>query len=437
MQRKHIVAAVSLFVVSSLLVAPAIQGVPPSCSDELYSLYVDWLRGKPVGLAVFRVNPLYNGREFKGPLIITVINYSSGTPRVVLAKQITGASSVAFRIQRIPAGVEDTTILENGKVRAGRRTVFLSQSYFIGVVGLADGRLYSGGKFVTFEPNKPITRITINLKLFSRKVSKRELEAMRRRILEAQTTGELTWKGRKISLALSGGIYYTATPASSEYSTAVLPAGVIHAAPGTEVKWCLSAGIQTKGPTGIWYDSFYQDVLVGKPDSNSWRKGDKNMAIAHTDSCVSLDNAHSSQYRRKVVNAKVEYELDSYMVASSWLGVIEYVLVPRYIFNLVESPAQGESPPAVPSTYGTVTNSPQHINFVTNDKGPGWIVKEVTLTFGVESSPVEADVSITLYRAAGEAGEAWPPYLVVYNARGFKYWYKNGDPKSYEVYLRP
>ena len=431
---KILVGLVALFLVL-LIAIPASEGVSPSYSGQLYSLYSDWLMGKPVGLAVFHVNPMYNGKAFKGPLILTVINYSSETPRMILVRQVNGPSSVAFKIQRVPVGIREVPTLEDGRVTTTKRTVFLSQSYFIGVVGLVDGRLYSGGRFVTFEPGKPITHIDVNLRLFSREVSKKELEIMRRRAIEAQKTGEFVWDGKGMPLALSGGIYYTSTPAYHEYSTTILPAGVIHAAPWTRVKWCLSAGIHTNGPTGIWYDSFYQDVLTGSPDPHSWRRGDKKIAIANTDSCVELYNDYSPQYRRKVVNAKVEYELDSYMVSTSWLGVIEYVLVPRYIMNLVDSSAQAENPPAMPSVYGTVTDDPQDVNFITNDDGPAWMVKDVTLTFSVGYSPVEADVSITLYRAAGKAGEAWPPYVVVYNGKGLKYWYKDNRKDTYEVYF--
>ncbi len=173
---------------------------------------------------------------------------------------------------------------------------------------------------------------------------------------------------------------------------------------------------------------------MGSPDPHSWGKDGKKIALAHSDSCIYFDNTYSSQYRKEVVKAKVEYEMDAYMVASSWLGVTEYVLVPKYIYNLVNGPTSAENPPAVPSVYGTITNDPQTLNFIVNKNGEGWMVQSVTLTFGVGYDSVEADVSITLYRAAGNSN-AVPPYLKVYNGKGLKYWYRDHRMDTYEVYF--
>ncbi len=430
MRRKYVVACLSVFVVGFLLFAPAIQGVPPAYSGQLYSLYGDWLQGKPVGLAVFNVEPIMKGKEFKGDLILTIINYSSDSPRVVLVKHINGYSQVAFKIQRVPLGVQTISEVQNGKIITRERTVFKDRSYYIGVVGVINGKLYSGGMFINFEPKQPISNLQVPLKLSEKTLTKEEISKMKANTLNFK---DKSIRGQR-DMVIKDDIIYTASPIDVEYSSTILPAGVIHAAPRTKVEWCLESGVSTGRPTGLWYDSFHQYVIVGNPDPHSWEKDGKKIALANGDSCIYLDNTHSSQYKKKIVRANVEYEQDTYMIGSSWWVVTEYVLVPKYIYNLVNGPTSVENPPAVPSIHGIITNTPHTLNFVVNKDGSGWMVQSVTLTFGVGYDSVEADVSITLYRAAGD-DNAVPPYLKVYNGKGLKYWYKDNRKDTYEVYF--
>ncbi|WP_457750918.1 hypothetical protein [Thermococcus sp.] len=430
MKRRLIVLILSLFVVSFLLAVPAIQGVPPSYSDQLYSLYGDWLQGKPVGLTVFHITPTYNGKPFKGELIMTVINYSSDSPKVILVKKISSSSTVAFKIQRIPVGVQEVQEFKNGKSTIRERTVFKDRSYYVGVVGIIGDKMYSGGAFLSFEPKEPITQINIPLKLKEKTLTPEEMAKLKS---NAENIKAEVNHGKIDLHSTSDGVLYSGSLIDVQYTDVVLPAGVIHAAPGTKVKWCLAAGTETGKPTGLWYDSFHQ-IAWDAPDPHSWEKDGKKIAIAHTDSCITLDNTYSGQYKKKVVKAKVQYELDTYMIGSSWWVITEYILIPKYIWNLVDTPAYPENPPSVPSSHGVITSNPQKINFIVNKDGQGWMVQSVTLTFGAGYDAIEADVSITLYKAAGDA-EHVPPYLEVYNGRGIKYWYKNNDPKSYEVYF--
>lgn len=43
------------------VIVPESQGVSARDSPELYSLYYDWLQGKPAGLVTFNVEPILNG----------------------------------------------------------------------------------------------------------------------------------------------------------------------------------------------------------------------------------------------------------------------------------------------------------------------------------------------------------------------------------------
>ncbi|ALV63004.1 hypothetical protein ADU37_CDS13050 [Thermococcus sp. 2319x1] len=280
--------------------------------------------------------------------------------------------------------------LINGKPTTVKRTTFMERKYFVSIVGIQGDKMYSGGKFIVFEPKKPLTQII-----------------------------------------------YSVTPLSSDTDTALLPAGIIHAAPGTKVEWHISSGAELPGPTGLWYDSFYQYVLWGdEPDPDGWERGYKKIAIANTDDHVTLDNTYSSFYNQRKVLAHVQYRIDAYYIGPPDWPVIEYVITPQYILDLVGGSTSTDNsvPLTLPSYAGTIHNSPQWINFETNEDGPGWMVQSVTFTFGIDYKTITADVTVTLYRVAGST-TAKPPYVKVYNAIGAKYWYKNNDKTTYEVYF--
>ncbi|WP_297497812.1 hypothetical protein [Thermococcus sp.] len=131
-----------------------------------------------------------------------------------------------------------------------------------------------------------------------------------------------------MTLKESDGILYSTTSIDSDTDTKLLPAGVIHAAPWTKVEWHLGDGIETPKPTGLWYDSFYQDVpYLQDPDPNGWKKGGKHIAIANTNDYVTLDNSNTWYYAERDVKAHVEYRADSYYLGPPDWPVIEYVSI--------------------------------------------------------------------------------------------------------------
>jgi len=435
MQKKLIVAIVSLFVVSSLLVAPAIQGVPPSYSNQLYSLYGDWLQEKPVGLAVFHITPTYNGKPFNGKLILTVINYSSDPPRVILVKRITGYSNVAFKIERIPVGIREFTVVENGRLVQKTRTVFREREYYVGVFGYVNGKLYSGGKFVVFEPQKPITQLDVELRLSAKSVPKPN-KSNEKNYIESL-------KKMDVSLKSSNGIIYSSTPVETKTEIVHLPAGVIHAAPRTKISWWVSGGFLVNGygtdqKTALWYDSFDQYTFgyLMPPNPHEWEKSGKDPAVSSVTTWVTLDNTNVGQYRKEIVIAHVRYQLNAY-VYSSWitgLTITQYVLKPTRITGLSNGHVSIENPPAVPSYADTINQNGVAYGFEPRTSGPEWMLKEVTFTFGLNYEGPDAEVSITLYRQAGGSSYG-APFVVVYDAVGAKYWYKNDDRKTYEFFV--
>ncbi|WP_297497779.1 hypothetical protein [Thermococcus sp.] len=150
---------------SCFFVVPASQGVSARDSPELYSLYMDWLQGKPVGLATFNVEPYFEGKPFADELIVSVIDYNSQKPRVVIVRRIKGTTAISSKIERIPVGVQEIVQYINGTYKPVKRTVFKERKYFVSVIGVYDNTLYSWGRFVVFEPQHPITRLNLNADL--------------------------------------------------------------------------------------------------------------------------------------------------------------------------------------------------------------------------------------------------------------------------------
>ncbi|WP_297063418.1 hypothetical protein [Thermococcus sp.] len=435
MRRKYVVAYLSIFVVGFLLFAPAIEGVPPAYSGQLYSLYGDWLQGKPVGLAVFNVEPMINGKEFTGDLILTIINYSSNSPRVVLVKHINGYSQTAFKIERIPVGLRKFSTLQNGKLVQRTRTAFRDREYYVGVFGYVNGKFYSGGKFVVFEPKKPITQLNIQLKLVEKNVSKSAVFKGKTLVRDLESQG--------INLKYSEGIAYSSTPVKTQTQTVYLPAGVIHSAPWTKVSWWISGGYIVNGygtdqQTALWYDSFDQYIIgyLTPPNPHEWGKSGKDKAVSYVTTWVTLDNTNSGKYKKETVMAHVMYELNAY-VYTSWitgLTVTQYILKPVRISGLSSGQVSVETPPAVPSYSDTINQNGVAFGFEPRNSGSGWMVKEVTFSFGLNYGGADADVSVTLYRQAGGSSYG-TPFVVAYNAVGAKYWYKNNDPRNYELFI--
>jgi len=427
-RKKVAILSVALLV---FFVVPVSQGVPVRNSPELYSLYIDWLQGKPVGLVTFSIEPYFEGKPFTGELIVSVIDYNSQEPKVIMVRRIKGTTSISLKIERIPVGVQETLQYVNGTYKPVKRTVFKERKYFVSIIGVYDNTLYSWGRFVVFEPQHPMTKLHLSAHLHKKIINGEHLEKIKNS--NSRIISELRGKG--ITLKQSDGILYSTTSIDSDTDTKLLPAGVIHAAPWTKVEWHLGDGIETPKPTGLWYDSFYQDVpYLQDPDPNGWKKGGKAIAIANTNDYVTLDNSNMWYYAERDVKAHVQYRIDAYYIGPPDWPVIEYVITPQYILDVVGGYISSDAVPAPPSYAGTIHNSPQTINFIVNTYGPSWKVQSVTFTFGLDAEIITADVSVTLYRAAGDS-DAMPPYIKVYGANGAKYWYKNNDRTSYEVYF--
>jgi len=134
-----------LVVFSSLLVPPIFTGVP---SSSLYSLFLDWLQGRPSGL--LKIGLMVPD---KGPFYVIVFNYtvpwSEKAPRVLYSDWSQGSPiQLVFKVYRIPE--ERFLVNDTLKIK------YHEQAYAVYI--RSKDKIYVASLIV--EPKDPITSIT-------------------------------------------------------------------------------------------------------------------------------------------------------------------------------------------------------------------------------------------------------------------------------------
>jgi len=156
MNKKHKAAvAAALLLTITFIVIPAAYGVQPDSAGVLYATYLDWLQGKPVGLA--QVNPVLPHSVEKATLV--VVDYTSGSPKVIYTGSFI---SPLVKIKRIPIRTEIKTEFKDG--RATQVTV--TQYKPVQLLVIVSARDYWGAKFIEFTPEKPLTHVNVRVPLY-------------------------------------------------------------------------------------------------------------------------------------------------------------------------------------------------------------------------------------------------------------------------------
>jgi len=153
--KKKLAVATVTTVTLLLVVIPAVYGVQPDNSGVLYSVYLEWLQGKPVGLA--QVNPILPHNVEKATLV--VIDYSSNSPRVLYKGAF---MSPTVKIERIPIGTKLKTVIRDGRVSQITVTKYRPVQLLV----IVSARDYWGARFVEFTPDKPLTRVNVRVPLY-------------------------------------------------------------------------------------------------------------------------------------------------------------------------------------------------------------------------------------------------------------------------------
>ncbi|WP_297497621.1 hypothetical protein [Thermococcus sp.] len=156
MRSKKKLAVMAVITVIVLLVAvPAVYGVQPDNAGVLYSTYLDWLQGKPVGLA--QVNSILPHNVEKAMLV--VVDYTSGDPEVLYKGPF---MSPMVKIERIPVGTKLKAVIRDGRVSQITVTKYKPVQLLV----IVSAREYWGAKFIEFTPDKPLTRVNVRMPLY-------------------------------------------------------------------------------------------------------------------------------------------------------------------------------------------------------------------------------------------------------------------------------
>ncbi|MCO6041434.1 hypothetical protein [Thermococcus alcaliphilus] len=298
MERKSKVVVTALVIVLVVFVGiPIAQGVSPENSDVLYSVYLDWLQGKPVGLASIEIKV---NKSLHNPVVI-VQDYSKEHPRTLYSGPLL---SPTVKIERIPIDTYVENVQENGKSESVLKTRFRPVSLLVIV---ADEN-YWGARVISFEPKKPLARISAEIPLHYEPAKKGNY------VQTASVTDHGTVRMNGIKTA------------------------IIRSIPGVDVKWVIERN------DAVTYESFSQETWGGTPDPNGWLSNgptlvqDKDVWITYT----------ASNGDVRLVTSDVLYQITENEICTSlWCRDI-WSLIPVRIKNF-HSTVTGSYSGGIPS----------------------------------------------------------------------------------------
>lgn len=300
--REKLAVATVITVTLLLVVIPAVYGVQPDNSGVLYSTYLDWLQGKPIGLA--QVNPILPHNVEKATLV--VIDYTSGQPKVLYKGPF---MSPLVRIERIPVGTELKTVVEDGKVRQITVTKYKPIRLYV-IVSAKD---YWGARFIEFTPNKPLTHVNVEVPLY--------------------------WDGVKESIRNFGKGFQVDTNSIGNITMPNIKILRLHSVPGVTEK------IDIYHAASLALDSFSQSgsQFGGKPSPTGWKRSG-----AVTTSFEYLAPVPTSNGEMKTVYANVRYKVELTTVCGYLICRNIYTLYPEKItyFSKIQT---GRDPGTIPS----------------------------------------------------------------------------------------
>ena len=281
--KKRLAVMAVITVIVLLVVVPAVYGVQPDNSGVLYSTYLDWLQGKPVGLA--QVNPILPHNVEKATLV--VIDYTSGQPKVLYKGPF---MSPMVKIERIPVGTKLKTVTENGRVSQ----VTVTEYRPVQLLVIVSAKDYWGARFVEFTPDKPMTPVNAKVPLHRDGI------------------------GESIK-NLGTGFQVTTETVGSAYMD--LKIFKLHSVPGVEETLVINNG------NTIALDSFSQAVESWEdPSPTGWERSGAVNTVFGYGAPVPTSNGEM-----KIVYGHVRYKADKYTVCGYLICRTFYELVPQEI----------------------------------------------------------------------------------------------------------
>jgi len=284
---KRLAVTAAIVAITLAIVVPSAYGVQPDNAGTLYSVYLDWLRGKPVGLA--QINVLTE-EELVRPRVV-VIDLTSQGPEL---KYSGGLYNPTIKIERRPLGTYLETEVVDGRVKTVERVRFRPVTLLVIV---ADGD-YWGAVTVSFEPSMPLTSLNVRVPLHHEPAK----GGIHVEGVETIDHGTMTMDGIKTA--------------------------IVRSIPGTTVSWVVDRY------DAIAYESFSQETGGGLPDRNGWRSSG---TVFVTNKEVS-GRVTVSDGDVRLITSKVDYRITETRVCTYlWCRVI-WSLTPVTIINFHGTP---------------------------------------------------------------------------------------------------
>ncbi|MDK2914250.1 MAG: hypothetical protein PWQ79_1165 [Thermococcaceae archaeon] len=272
---------------------PLAYGVSPADSDVLYSTYLDWLQGKPVGLASVSVQI---DRSLED-MVVVVVDYSEGEPKILYV----GTSTAPLvKVARIPVGTYTEREVVDGEAKEVLKTRFRENKLLV----IVSAKGYWGARFVEFSPEKPLSKLEVRVPL------------------KEEGSGVTSYSGGRVSAS----VVSLGTKIVDNIKLFKL-----HSVPGVTQKVIIDENDK------MAIDSFSQagNAWSEEVDPNGWeRSGSVNVPFGYAP-----DNLGASNGEMKVVYGRVRYRLDRYYVCGYLLCRPIYELVPEEIvgFSKIET----------------------------------------------------------------------------------------------------
>ncbi|MCD6523655.1 MAG: hypothetical protein J7K48_01455 [Thermococcus sp.] len=384
------IAATALLLVAVILMIPAVYGVQPDNAGTLYSTYLDWLRGKPVGLAKINIQ---TPEKLNGAKIV-VVDLTSQKPRQLYSGDL---YTPTVKIERKPMGKFIETKLINGKVETVERIRFKPVTLLI----IVANDNYWGVKTITFEPSKPMTTLNLKIPLHREKAGRSGIHV---ESIWTKDHGTMTIRGIKTA--------------------------IVRSIPGTTVSWVVGRD------DAIAYESF------SKSWSDEWRSTGPTLV---TNKAISGEITVSDG-ETLLVTSDVVYRITETEVCT-WLWCRDiWSLVPIRIENFHGKPLStynGDIPPGMEVDYRDKEDHLNSFNILfdgSSDNGGVYLTTTIsTQVCGGAGIQVCFTGNVDTYRESATGYR--PHYHVTINSWGHHsrlyYAYKDGNGRNYyEIYLK-
>ncbi len=393
-RKKRIATAAVLVAVMITIVVPSAYGVQPDNAGALYSAYLDWLQGKPAGLAHINV---HTEKKLTNPKVV-IVDLTSQRPEQKYSGSIVNPT---IKIERKPLGTYLETETINGKPETIEKVRFRPVTLLV-IVADKD---YWGARTVSFEPTQPMMRLDVEVPLHYEPAK---------------------------------GGFHVESIETVDHGTLTIPdikTAIVRSITGVQVSWVVERD------DALTYESFSQETWGGLPDEDRWESSGTAL-VTDKDISGSIDVSDGDV---RIITSNVNYRITETEICTyTWCRTV-WSLTPVHIRNFHGTPGgyySGGIPSGMPREYRDKTDNMDSFNILfdaPSDNGRVYLTTSIsTSVCGGIGVQVCFSGSVSTYRESGSGHR--PHYEVEITDWGtlsrLYYAYKDGNGRNYyEIYL--